>query len=316
MVTYGQVRGSTLKLLDEWSSRGSIQAPSKVADYGFKIQQITNESTYELASTTAKLPKTLLIPHNPIKNALSDDTSSIKTHIPGVDFSISLGNAKSMVLESTGPATIIIEETSDGSTYVPLETITIASTVTTFTEYKRLITPSLSTNTIRLRFAGDYIYLFRNYCLYPYAWPLEADIPSHAPWRKIATPTDFLDLNYVEITRDARQYLPYSNLIKTPENELFVNNFEQACEFKIHYWRKPTLLTFTDVQATDDAMVIDLRDDAALIIPYNAAGTIMNSENQTEHPGDSFLKKYTEKRMNLISSTASHVSSLSNLYTW
>lgn len=316
MVNYGQVRKSTLKLLDEFSSRGSIQSPSKVVDYGFKIQQIVNESIMELASTTAKLPKTLLVPHSPVKNTLADDTSSIKTHLPGVDFSITLGNAGSCVFESTGPATIIIEESSDGSTYVPLETITIASTVTTFTEYKRLITPSLSTNTIRLRFTGDYVYLFRNYILYQYSFPDEASIPSHAPWRKIATPDDFLDLNYVEITRDARQYLPYSNLIKTPENELFVNNLESACEFKIHYWRKPNLLTFTDVQETDDALVIDLRDDAALIICYNCTGTIMNSENQTEHPGDSFLKKYTEKRMNLISSTASHVSSLSNLYNW
>lgn len=313
-VTYGQIRTSTLRLLDEFSSRGSIQAPNKVADYNFKIQQIVNESIYELASTTAKLPKTLLIPHNPIKNTLTDDTSSIKTHIPGVDFSITPQNAKSCTFEATGPATVIIEESSDGITYVPLETITIASTVTVFTEYKRLISPSIPTNMVRLRFTGDYVYLFRNYCLYPYSYPTEASIPSHSPWRKIETPTDFLDLNYVEIMRDARQYLPYSNLIKTPENELFVNNLEPACEFRIHYWRKPTLLTFTGVEATDDALVIDLRDDASLIICYNCAGVIQNSEEAGR--GDGNLKQYREKRMNLISSTRSSTSSLVNLYNW
>jgi len=303
-------------LLDEWSSRGAIQAAKKVADYGFKIQQIVNESIYELASTTAKLPKTLLVPHNPIKNSLSDDTSSIRQHLPGVDYSIMIQNAGSTYLEATGPATVVIEQSSDGITYSAIETITIASTVTTFTEYKRLITPSSPTNTVRLRFTGDYVYLFRNYVLYPYSFPDEASVPQHSPWRKIATPDDFLDLNYTEIRRDARQFVPYSNLIKTPENELYFNSYEGPCEILVHYWRKPTLLTFTDVQATDDAMLIDLRDDAALIISYNAAGTIMNSENQTEHPGDSFLKKYTEKRMNLISSTASHIASLSNLFNW
>jgi hypothetical protein len=313
-IKYGQIKDSTFKLLDDYSSRGNILAPIKTSDYNFKVQQIVNESIYELASTTAKLPKTLLIPHNPIKNTLADDTSSIRQHLPTIDFSISLGNARSCALESTGPATIVIEETNDGSTYTEIETITIASTVTTFTEYKRLISPSLPTNTIRLRFTGDFVYLFRNYVLYSYSFPDEASIPSHSPWRKIATPTDFLDLNYVEIMRDARQYLPYSNLIKTPENELFVNNLEQACEFRIHYWRKPTLLTFTGIQATDDALEIDLRDDAALIIAYNVAGTIQNSEESGR--GNDYLKKYTEKRMNLISSTASQVSSLQNLYSW
>lgn len=316
MITYGQIRSSTLKLLDEWSSRGAIQAAKKVADYGFKIQQIVNESIYELASTTAKLPKTLIIPHNPIKNSLSDDTSSIKQHLSGVDFSITLVNGKSCFFEATYPGEIVLEESSDGVTYSTIETITVPSTTESFAEYKRLITPTLSTNTIRLRFTGDFVYMFRNYIIYQYSFPTEASVQQHRPFWTIDAPTDFLDLNYVEIKRDARQYVPYSNMIKTPENQLLFNSYDFPSEFLVHYWRKPTLLTFTDIQATDDAMLIDLRDDAALIIPYNAAGTIMNSENQTEHPGDSFLKKYTEKRMNLISSTASHIASSVNLFNW
>ena len=314
MINYGQVRTATLKILGEFSSRGNVVPQSKNADFNFQIQQITNESIMELASTTAKLPKTLLIPHNPIKNSLYDDTSSIRQHIPSIDFSIVLGNAKSVSLESTGPATIVIEESSDGTTYTPLETITIESSVTTFVEYKRLISPSLSTNTVRLRFTGDYLYLFRNFVLYPYSFPDVNSIPSHSPWRRIETPDDFLDLNYVEIRRDARQFLPYNNLIKTPENELFFNNLEGPSELLIHYWRKPNLLTFTGVEATDDELEIDLRDDAALILAYNIAGTIQNSEE--EGRGDGYLKKYTEKRMNLISSNSSHVGTMVNLFKW
>jgi len=313
-IKYGEIRRSVLKLLDDYSSRGNVLAPIKVADYGYKIQQVCNESIMELASTTAKLPKTLLIPHNPIKNSPYDDTSSIRQHIPSIDYSIVLGNAKSISLESTGPATIVIEETSDGTTYTPLETITIESSVTTFVEYKRLISPSLPTNTIRLRFTGDYLYLFRNFVLYPYSFPDEASIPSHSPWRRIETPADFLDLNYVEIRRDARQFLPYTNLIKTPENELFFNNLEGPSELLIHYWRKPNLLTFTGVEVTDDELEIDLRDDASLIIPYNVAGTIQNSEETGK--GDGYLKKYTEKRLNLISSASSQTGTFSNLFSW
>ena len=314
MINYGQVRTATLKILGEFSSRGNVVPQSKNADFNFQIQQITNESIMELASTTAKLPKTLLIPHNPIKNSLYDDTSSIRQHIPSIDFSIVLSNAKSCAFESTGPAAIVIEESSDGTTYTPLETITIESSVTTFVEYKRLISPSLPTNTVRLRFTGDYVYLFRNFVLYPYSFPDVNSIPSHSPWRRIETPADFLDLNYVEIRRDARQFLPYTNLIKTPENELFVNSFEGPCEFLIRYWRKPNLLTFTGVEATDDELEIDLRDDAALIICYNCAGTIQNSEETGK--GDGYLKKYTEKRLNLISSASSQTGTFSNLFSW
>ena len=312
-INYGQIRSSTLKLIDEWSSRGQVQGTTKTADYNFKIQQITNESIYELASTTAKLPKTLLVPHNPIKNSPYQDTSSIKQHID-TDFSISLQGAKSLYFETTGPASILIEETADGTTYSTIETITVASSVTTFTEYRRLITPSLSTNTVRLRFTGDYVYLFRNYILYDVTFLDEASVQSHSPWRRIATPADFLDLNYVEIRRDTRQFVPYTNLIKTPENELFFNNLEGPSELLIHYWRKPTLLTFTGVEATDDELEIDLRDDAALILAYNIAGTIQNSEE--EGRGDGYLKKYTEKRMNLISSNSSHVGTMVNLFKW
>jgi len=313
-ITYGAIRTSTLRLLDEYSSRGTIQVPSKVADYGFKIQQITNESIYELASTTAKLPKTFLIPHNPIKNTLADDTSSLKQHIPGVDFSITLVNGKSTFFEATYPGEIVIEESANGVTYAEIETITVPSGTEGFAEYRRLIAPSLSTNTVRLRFTGGSVYLFCNYVLYAYTWPTEADVQQHRPWFIKEAPTDFLDLNYVEVKKDARQYVPYSNMIKTPENQLSFNSYDGPMLLLVHYWRKPTLLTFTDVQSVDDALVIDLRDDASLIIAYNCAGTIQNSEEAGR--GDAFLKKYTEKRMNLISSTASHVSSLSNLYTW
>lgn len=313
-IKYGQIKDSTFKLLDDYSSRGNILAPIKTSDYNFKVQQIVNESIYELASTTAKLPKTLLIPHNPIKNTLADDTSSIKTHLPGTDFSITLVNGKSCFFEATYPGEITIEESMDGVTYTTIETINVPSGTEGFAEYRRLITPTLSTNTVRLRFTGSYVYLFRNYVLYEYSFPLEADVPSHSPWRKVPTPADFLDFNYAEIRRDARQFVPYLNMIKTPENELFFNNYEPACEILCHYWRKPTLLTFTGNATTDDALEIDLRDDAALILPYNIAGTIQNSEESGR--GDGYLKKYMEKRMNLISSTNSHVGNITNLWNW
>ena len=111
-VNYGQIRSATLKLLDEYSSRGSLQAANKTADYNFKIQTLVNESIMELASTNAKLPKTFLIAHNPIKNTLSDDTSTLRQYLPGSDYSITLVNAKACFFEASYPAEIVIEESA------------------------------------------------------------------------------------------------------------------------------------------------------------------------------------------------------------
>ena len=312
-ITYGQIRNSVLKLLDDYSSRGNILAPIKTADYGFKIQQIVNESIYELASTTAKLPKTLLIPHNPIKNTLADDTSSIKTHLLGTDFSITLQGARSCFFEVTRFGEIILEESSDGINYTNIETITVPSNTEGFAEYRRLITPSLLTNTVRLRFTGEFPYSFRNYVLYVNSWPTEDDVEQHRKWWVVENPSDYLDFNYAEVKDNYGQYIPYSNIVKDSDGKLSFLSYDGPMELLLHYWRKPTLLTFTNVQATDDAMVIDLRDDAALILPYNIAGTIQNSEESSR--GDGYLGEYERKRMKLIQITPV-ITVKSNLYNW
>jgi hypothetical protein len=48
-LNYGQLKKVVLKLIDEYSSRGAIQAPIKTADQSFKIQDLTNDCLYELA---------------------------------------------------------------------------------------------------------------------------------------------------------------------------------------------------------------------------------------------------------------------------
>ena len=312
-ITYGQIRNSVLKLLDDYSSRGNILAPIKTADYGFKIQEECNSETYELASTDSKLPKTFIIVHNPVKNTPSDDTSSTQTHLSGVDFSVTLQNARSCFFEVSKYGEVVLEESSDGVNYSNIETIAVPSDTEGFAEYKRLITPSLSTNTVRLRFTGDYPYSFRNYVLYAYSWPTEDDIEQHRPWWKVKTPTDFLDLDYVEVKKDNGQYIPYSNMVKTSDGQLSFLSYDGPMELLVHYWRKPTLLTFTNVQATDDALVIDLRDDAALILKYGIAGTIQNSEEANR--GDGYLDQYARKRARLIQITPT-TRTATNLYNW
>jgi hypothetical protein len=307
-MNYGQVKTDTLRLIDEYSSRGAIQAASKIADIKFKIQSATNQTIYDLASTTAKIPAVFNIAHNPIKNVLMDDTSSLKQHLPGMDFTISLAGAKSCFFECTGPATVQIEE---GNTI--LQTISIPSSTKVLTDYRRLITPVNPNSLITLRFTGDYVYTFRNYTLYPYSFPTEADIQQHRPWFEYDLPNDYLDINNVFAKKDARQYSAYPNYILTPNKKISFNAFDGPLELLVNYWRRPNLLTFVNDDTTDDAQIIDLSEDAAMIIPFNVAGQVLNSEKQLAE-GTLLLNQYETKKSTLISNKTQYQANVMSVY--
>lgn len=315
-ITYGQIKNDVLKLIDNYSSRGAPLSASKIADYNMKIRSLVNSTIYDLASTTARIPAVFRIAHNPVKNTLADDTSSIKTHLPGVDFSISLVNARATFFEATAPAAVIIEESANnGASYSTIETITVTASVTTLIEYRRLISPSSSTNIVRLRFSGDSLFSFSNYILYPYSWPTESDVQQHRPWFEFPLPNDFFDINNVFAKKDARQFVPYMNYIITPDKKISFNSYDYPMELLINYWRRPNLLTFTGVDATDDAQTIDLTDDAAIIIPWFVAGDILNSE-QLLAEGTLRLNQATVKKNSLIGSNRNTFVEILNVTGW
>ena len=315
-ITFGQIKGDTLRLLDEYSSRGTVQSATKIADYRLKIQSLTNAYIYELASTTAKIPAIFNIVHNPVRNRLSDDTSSIRTHMPDHDFSASYIGAKAIYFESTGPATIYLEESFDGGeTFSLIETIVIPADQTSFAEYKRLIPSTQPTNMVRLRFSGDYVYAFRNYVLYPYSWPTEEDIPQHRPYVEYPFPSDFFDIDSVFIKGNAWQFAPYSDYILTHDKKIAFSSYEGPLELICNYWRRPNLLVFTGNELTDDAQVIDLGDDAAIIIPWFVAGDILNSE-QLLAAGTLRLNQAAVKRDSLVTNKSNYASTIMNVTGW
>lgn len=323
-LTFGDIRKRTLKILDEYDTDGNI---STTQDVTVKIRDFVNDAMMDLASSTAKINGEYYITHAPVYNELSRDTSSIETFLPGgSDISVSLLNARSAYFEITGPATVVIEEAVSGSsTYTALETITVLSTVTTFTEYRRLITPSLSTNTVRLRFTGSYVFRVRNYILYPYSWPAEADVQSHKPYFEYSLPSDFLELSQVMVKKDTRQYIAYTTFILRPDKKIAFNRYDSPSEFLIHYWRSPSLFTYTGVEVTDDAQVFGIvanttyrvSDDAALTIPFYAAGNVLLSEGSSGlSNGLTLLNLYETKKSMLITNKIGYTGVVLNVFGW
>ena len=309
-MNYGELKRHVRALIDELSSRGAILPPNKVADLVLKSRYFINDTIYDLATTTAKLPEVFHIAHNPLFSELARDTSKIQKHLPGMDYSTELQGAKACFFECTGPATVLLEQKIDGEWQL-FENIEVPDTKR-FVEYRRLI--DAGDNVVRLRFSGDYTYDYRNYVLYPYPFPREEDIQQHRPWFEYDLPGNFLKLNRVEVKREARQYVPYTNHIERPDKKLAINRYDGPCEFLVHYWRRPNVLTFTGDESIDDVQIIDLAEDAARIAAYNVAGQILISEN--EDNGVLLINQYEAKKESLITNDISYNANIISVTGW
>lgn len=296
-MNYGELKAKVLKLIDEYSSRGTVLSKNKTADILYKIQGLVNSIQMDLASTYAKLPAIYKIVQNPVENELLKDTSTIKNHLPGEDFTVERQGARSVFFESTGPAEIHIEEYVNGA-WNTLETISIPASQITFQEYRRLINPSDTNNNVRLRFSGDYVYQFRNYHLYGVTWPDQDSVQQWRPYFLYDLPSDFLKLNYVEVRRQTRQYTSFQDFHLRSDNKIAFNRYVAPAEFLVHYFRKPVSLTFTGDDAVDDAQTIDALDEAAEIMPLAVAGEVLLSEKD-ETRGAFLLNMYEARKANL-----------------
>lgn len=300
-MTYEQLINATLKLIDEYSRKGTTAAPTKTVDYRLKIPEAANAILMDLAATTGKLAAEWTIVNNPLYNESTRDTSSIKNHIPGTDDIIAtLTGARSYFLEVSGYYDIVIEEEIAGVWTELVElTPTAGSEPTTFTEIKGLITPSALTNAVRIRLTGDYSYPYRNYILYPYTWPTAALVQQHRPFFLATLPTDWLKLNNVLIRKDTRQWVAFAEYKVTPTQ--FGYNRYATGELLVNYWRKPTVITVVDPStptAEELAQVVDATPDAAQIVPFGVAGTILTGDNAAM--SSYFLNLYESRKYTLL----------------
>ncbi|MHB8916536.1 MAG: hypothetical protein ACYC4H_00800 [Desulfocucumaceae bacterium] len=314
-ITYGELKSQVRSLMDEYSSRGTLLPTTKVADLLNKISFFVNPILFDLANTTGKLAAVKTTPLNPVYNSTSQDTSSIKQHLPGTDFSITLTNALSCFFECIGPATVVIEQSADsGVTYTAIETISIASSVVEFTEYRRLITPGASTNVIRLRFTGSYVYSFRNYVLYPYTWTTAADVQQHRPWFIFDLPTNWLTKNRIMVRKDTRQYVPLSSgdYSISEDKKFNVNRFIAPADIQILYWRKPTLIVPATVADSD---ILDTTDEAAQVMYLGVASLALISEKD-ETAGIVARNDYELKKTFLTGNDGSYSGSIVSAMEW
>lgn len=311
-MNYGQLKDQVLQLLNKYSTRGKELTPTKTADIRLKIENFINTELLDLATTSGKLKANKTYVIKPVYNERGYDTSNIKTHLPGVDFAIERTGAQSYFFEAQGPATITIDENIDNS-WINLKTIIIDSSQLEFAEYKGLLTPSDINNTVRLNFSGDYVFGFRNYILYPYSWPSEEQIQQHKPYFLFNLPVDYLDAEAIWINQGS-SWLPYANYILDAANlQIGLNRYQEG-EVLLNYFRKPTLITITDIDEVDDAQIIDATPDGAYALAIGVASLVTAKNDPAT---SAYLNNlYEIKKANMLVSHNSYNQSIISVNGW
>jgi hypothetical protein len=165
-----------------------------------------------------------------------------------------------------------------------------------------------------MNFSGSYVYSFQNYILYPYTFPTDALVQQHRPRFIYDLPDNFLKMNTLTVRKDARQEVEDKTYILDLTNKkLSINRYVEG-EYILNYWRKPTDIVITGVDATDDAQIVDANADGIYVMALGVA-SLVTAKND---PATSVLfnNLYEAKKANLTSSDGVYVQSQVPLSGW
>lgn len=273
MLTLGLAKTKALQYIREYSNNGNLISASTDADYTLSFNNAADTAQKEVA-TVKPIFGQYSLSQNPIRNLIGLlQGFDLQQHLDIDLIDTQAVGAKAYYFEVDRQCAVYIEE-STGAGWVVLATITVPSTVTSFTAYKGLITPSSASNMVRIRFSGAYPYSIRNRCLYGYTFPTTVDIPDYTPHVKYTMPADFRKLVNIVRRFDTRQYQSLSDYFWEGKRTLVLNYYVNG-SFDIFYEKYPADIT----SATDDAYEFEVDPDAAEAIPfYMGAMAIINED--------------------------------------
>jgi hypothetical protein len=269
----GLAKTKALQYMREYSNNSNLISATVNADYTLAFNNAADTAQKKI-STIKKIIATYSISQNPILNQLGLLTGfDIVQHLDKDLTDTQATGSRAYYFEVDRQCTIYIEE-SIGSVWTALSTITVPSTVTSFTAYKGLITPSSMLNQVRIRFSGSYVYNIRNRFLCQYTFPTAADIPDYTPYVKYTIPGKVMKLKSVIQRTDPRVYTHLTNYSWEGKNTIVINYYYTG-SFDIEYYKYPDDITAT----TDDAYLFEVDIDACEAIPYFMGAMALIEEN-------------------------------------
>jgi hypothetical protein len=272
-MTLGLAKTKALQYMREHSTNGNLNSAAQNADYTLTFNNAADAAQKKVA-TIKKIISTYSFSRNPIINQLGLlQGFDIVQHLDTDNvLSVAVGS-RAYYFEVDRQCSVYIEE-QVGGVWTILSTIVVPSTVTSFTAYKGLITPSSVLNQVRIRFGGLYPYNIRNRYLCQYTFPTVNDIPDYLPYVKYTMPTNFMKLKGIVHRTDPRVYEHMSDYYWEGKRTLIVNYYYTG-SFDIEYFQYPADIT----SSTQDDYVFELDIDACEAIPYFMGAMALIEEN-------------------------------------
>jgi hypothetical protein len=208
-----------------------------------------------------------------------------------------IAGAKAYYFEVTRDTAVVTIEENQGGTWVALTTPTITSGITSYTGFRGIITPTSSTNPIRMKFNGTTHYRHINRCLFSTPFTV-ADVPEYAPWVTKIMPDNFRTIDACIEEYPERQYANAINYKKEGFKTLKINYFFEG-KFRVIY--KPIPVAITDI---DQELEID--DITAQAVVYYIAARLapFKKKELVQYFEDKFMELKVESSQDTPVSTS------------
>jgi hypothetical protein len=241
MFTAQDIFNFAMDLISKRSPNGTIDA-GKTASYRARSLGLLT-LWQNMISRTGNFYSTFEFDSKPIPNLIGNGFI-MREHLDQ-DINIEvMGSVKAYNIEADGPGIIYVEDFT--SVWNTLATITIPSTVTSFTQYKALVTPTVGATKSRYRLSGPTYYKVINLALYSY--PVLADrIPDYAPMVKHKMPDDFKSIDQIVNESPIQGYVRDTDFAWEGRNTLLVD-YNYIGKVRVIY--KPVPITITALAQT------------------------------------------------------------------
>jgi hypothetical protein len=307
MPTAQNIYKKALALIDELLPSGAIDI-GKTEDYAGKAPMIIDMLQKELMKN-GDLYKIYEIACSPIPNMLGNTTGFDIQEFKGEDLLFECtndkyGGVKGYHFEIDKPCTVHIEDYN--GTWNTLVTVIASPTVSGFTPYKGIVTPTIGATRSRMRVTGTYYARIINRALFNY--PVEV-APDYMPWIKVDLPTDVKLIDQVITEYPDRQYSKDANhKIEWEGNrQSLYLNYYYIGKVRVQYKPIPTEIT-----SLNDNLQID--DITSQIIAYGLAMYFMAAE-QNEFLTQLFRDKFNILKAETFTRQPATIEQITDVYS-
>lgn len=299
MLTVNDIFNRTMDLIDERTKDGSLNE-SKVAVYKARTPGLLNILQNELVKN-GEMYKTVEFNRIPVYPIIGQqEYMEHRTEDVIID---SNKPANAYYFESQGPATIYIEEFTD--IWNTLQVINIASDKDTLEPYKGLINSSYNASKTRIRFTGDFRYVFTNVALFEDKFSDVKRVPDYRPYVKLEMPEDFKHLTQMIEETFPSGYTKQVDYYWEDKNLLYVS-YDFRGNIRLKYKPVPkTLTALTEEIQIDDVI-------AMATLPYGLSALLMVNENTDL--ASFHQQKYDEGKIDAIGGQVADESEVTDFY--